>query len=219
MDRIMGILILTVLMTVFATAAGVGFEVTRESSSIAVRTDKTGFLTIFGAGHKHGILVSDFNAEICADPETLSGGRVVITVPTASLRIDTTMARKAAGLSPSDGPGADDVKKLQTKMLAPNNLAAEQQPEIRFESASVTQKGDGTLLVQGPLTVRGRSSNISVPLRVERNGKAYRFRGAFHIRQSDYGITPESIAGVVKVVDRVEVLLDLLTQPTGRACK
>jgi polyisoprenoid-binding protein YceI len=208
---------LLLLIVVTVNGAAVRFDAVREKSVIAIRTGKAGLLSAFGAGHSHGIVATEFSARICADRETLEYARVRIAVPARALRIDTADARRAAGLTAS-GPGPADVATIQQKMLSDANLAAEQHPAIAFESASV-QKKDNTLIVRGPLTIRGRSITVAVPLRIEHSGSSYRFTGEFPLRLSDYGIKPESVGGVVKVADEVMVLLDLTANPTQESCK
>jgi polyisoprenoid-binding protein YceI len=209
--------IVLLLVAMDMNGAAVRFEAVREKSVIAIRTGKAGLLSAFGAGHSHGITATEFSARICADRQTLEDARVTISVPARALRIDTADARRAAGLTAS-GPGASDVATIQQKMLSDVNLAAERHPAIAFESASV-QKKDDTLIVRGPLTIRGRSNPVTVPLKIERGGNSYRFAGEFQLRLSDYGIKPESVGGVVKVADEVTVLVDLLTMPTQESCK
>jgi polyisoprenoid-binding protein YceI len=196
--------------------AAVRFAVIAEKSTIAARTDKRGLLSAFG-GHKHGIIATQFAGALCADPATLQDASVVISVPAAGLRIDTPEARRAASL-PSSGPGAKDVPAIQQKMLSPGNLAAGEHPALRFESTAADRKGD-TLLVRGRLTIRGRTSSVAVPLHIERSGGTYRFSGTFSVRQTDYGMRPESIGGVVSVADPVTVVLDIVARPTQEACR
>jgi hypothetical protein len=133
------------------------------------------------------------------------------------LRIDTPEARRIAGL-PASGPAAKDVPVIQDKMLSPANLDAAGHAEIHFESSSVVRSAEG-LTVRGPLTIRGEARQVSVPLRIAQTGGDYRITGSFDVKLRDYGITPESIAGVVKVADRVTVLLDLLTRPGKEPCE
>ncbi|HET8550210.1 MAG TPA: YceI family protein [Bryobacteraceae bacterium] len=198
-------------------AASVRFEMLRDKSIIAVRTGKAGVLSAFGAGHAHGITATDFAARLCADPQTLAGGSVSVRVPARALRIDSAAARRAAGLTAS-GPDAADVPVIQQKMLSPANLAADEHPVILFESTSVQRTSD-TLVVRGPLTIRGRSNSVSIPLRIERAGNGYRFAGKFPLRLTEYGIKPESVGGVVKVANEVTVIVELLAVPTQESCK
>ena len=200
-----------------AQAAAVRFHVRPEASAIAVRTDKAGLLSAFGAGHRHGILAGQFTARVCADPRTFEGASITFVVPVSSLRIDTPEARHKAGLTAS-GPAAKDIPTIQQRMLSPANLDSASHPEIRFESSSVTRTANG-LTVSGLLAIRGHRRGVTVPIRIESAGSDYRFTGAFEIKLSDYGITPESVGGVVKVADQVTVLLDFLARPSAELCR
>lgn len=199
------------------TAVPVRFDIIPEKSIIAVRTDKAGILSVFGAGHRHGIIASDFTARVCADPNAFEDGTVSVRVPVSSLRIDTSEARRSAGLSPS-GPAAKDIPVIQEKMLSADNLAASQHPDIHFVSSSV-RHAPGGLNVHGSLTIRGRARPISVLLRIQQARSDYRFIGQFDIKLTDYGITPESVGGVIKVGDEVTVLLDLLARLGKEPCR
>jgi polyisoprenoid-binding protein YceI len=209
--------LLPVLAVVPLSAAPVRFEVIYPRSVIAVKTDKTGLLSAFGAGHRHGIVAGEFSAQVCAEPRTFEDASVSVRVPVSALRIDTDEARRVAGVT-SSGPSAKDIPVIQQKMLSPANLDAAAHPEIRFQSSAATRSGDGINL-RGVLTIRGRSTQIAVPLRVQPAAGDYRFSGQFNIKLRDYGITPESVGGVVKVADEVTVLIDLLTRPGKEPCR
>lgn len=190
-----------------------------ERSSIAVRTDKGGLLSAFGVGHRHGILATEWSAEICFDPQNIPASSTVISVSTPSLRIDTAVARRRAGLD-SAGPNATDVQKIQEKMLAQENLAAEAHREIRFQSTTVQAKSERRFVVHGRLAIRGQTQTIALPVSFETlEGGRYRFSGQFALKQSSYGIKPESVGGVVNVKDGVIVFLDIQATETAEACE
>jgi polyisoprenoid-binding protein YceI len=175
---------------------------TRDSWVVAV-TETAGALGFLG--HRHSVLVTDWTAEIDWRPKEPGTSRATVTVPARSLRIDTTRGRELAGLD--EGPSADDVVELQEKMLSAENLAAAQHPELRFEVTGVERSGTGDLEVEGRLTVRGQARTVRFPVKVEpgRAGDTTYFSGGFTVNQTDFGIEPESIAGVVKVADPVEI--------------
>ena len=125
-----------------------------------------------------------------------------MSIPTASLRIDTPEARQKAGVK-GDPPSAKDVEKIQDNMLGPANLDAQRYPEITFKTASVTANGAESFVLSGPLTIRGVSRTVSVPV----VHKGALFSGEFTVKLTDFGIKPESISGVVNVKDTIEVRL------------
>lgn len=200
-----------------AQPVSLGFD--REKSHIVARTDKGGFLSAFGAGHRHGIAATEWQAEACWDRNEPARSRVAIVIPTASLRIDTPDARRHAQLGGQGGPGAEDVRKIQEQMLSPKNLDAAEYPTIAFESTAIERRGGGQYVLRGRLSLHGRTRAAEAPVTVaDLGGGAVRVTGSFAIKQTDYGIRPASIAGLVDVKDRVDILLDLFGRPEG-ACK
>lgn len=180
-----------------------GYRIDTQESWVVAVTEKAGALGFLG--HQHSVLVTDWTAEIDWRPDEPGASRARVTVPARSLRIDTERGRELAGLD--EGPSADDVAELQEKMLSAENLAAAEHPELRFEVTGVERLGGGDLEVEGRLTLRGQARTVRFPVKVEpaRDGGATVFTGSFTVKQTELGIEPESVAGVVKVADPVEV--------------
>ncbi len=197
-------------------AQPVALEFDHAKSHITARTDKGGLLSAFGAGHRHGIEATEWRADACWDGARPSASRVTVVIPAASLRIDTLEARRHAQLEGQSGPGAEDVRKIQQQMLGPKNLDASQYPTIAFESTAIEQRG-GQYLLRGRMTLHGRTRMEEAPVTIARTADGVRVTGSLAIKQTDYGIQPTSIGGVVNVKDRVEILLDLYGRAAG-AC-
>lgn len=179
-----------------------GFRIDREDSWVVAVTETAG---LFGfLGHRHAIEVTDWKARMEWHPDRLAASRAGVTVPATALRIDTARSRDLAGLG--GGPDEETVAELQDKMLGPENLAAAEHPELRLELTEVSGDPAEELRVAGELTVRGRTEPIRFPVRVERrDGDGWLFTGSFTVRQSAFGIEPESVGGVVNVADPVEI--------------
>ncbi|HOL69991.1 MAG TPA: YceI family protein [Bryobacteraceae bacterium] len=198
-----------------AWAQAVNLEIDRSRSYIAAATRKGGFLSAFGAGHEHGVLATQWAAAACIDREAVSASRAAVIIPTASLRIDTPEARKLAGLEPG-GPDPDDVAKIQQTMLGPKFFAAASHPRIRFQTTEIRRNGDSGLLLKGPLTIRGVTRDISLPVDVSMPAEnTFRFEGKFQIKQTDFGMKPESVAGAVTVKDEVDVHVVIFATAAG----
>jgi len=192
----------SILLPCLATLAAPGkLNIDRSHSFIAIATRKGGVLS-FAAGHDHGILASDWSANVCFDRENPRGSSVAVSIPTVSLRIDTPEARHKAGVKGAP-PSAKDVERIQNNMLGPANLDAQRYPEITFKTASVTANGAERLVLSGPLTIRGVTRTVSVPVVY----KGALFTGEFNVKLTDFGIKPESIGGVVNVKETIEVRL------------
>ena len=128
-----------------------------------------------------------------------------MTVPTASLVIDSENARRIAGLG--SGPGAGDVRKIQQRMLSPEVMNAERFPHVQFATTSVAVRGGSELRVVGAFEMHGQSREVEFPVRYTRTDNGgYRFSGQFTVKQSDFGIEPESVGlGTVHVKDEVQI--------------
>lgn len=196
----------TVALALVVAAGVVGPRVAAQGGAldgswVVAVTEKAGALGFLG--HRHAIEVTDWTADVDWRPEDPASSRASFTVPASALRIDTDRAREIAGLG--SGPGADDVEELQEKMLSSENLDAASHPRLRLEVTGVEPLKGGDLRVTADLTVKGRTRTVRFPVQVERSGSGATFSGSFTVAQSDFGIEPESIAGVVKVADPVEI--------------
>lgn len=179
------------------------------ASSLVAVTGVTGLLSFLG--HRHAILATEWAAELVYDPDLPGRSRLELRVPVRALRIDSRAALDAAGLDA--GPDDETVGEIQAKMVGPDVLDAGRFPAIRFESQTVERAPSGGLLVRGTLALHGRTTAHAVPTTVERRADgAYRFRGHLSVKQSDHGIEPESVAGVVKVADTVTIRFDVVAR-------
>jgi polyisoprenoid-binding protein YceI len=60
-------------------------------------------------------------------------------------------------------------------------------------------------MVTGQLTIRGVARAISVPVSVRIEGNTVTATGRFPVRQTEYGLKPVSVGGVVSVKDTVNI--------------
>lgn len=166
------------------------------------------------AAHDHAVLAreSTLNASVRDD---LARSSVVITIPVASLVIDSTQARQLAGLGA--GPSPSDVPKIQATMLGPEVLDSSHYPAIQFSSTSVEVRGDGILRLVGNLSLHGQQRTVDFPVRYQKDKTGgLTVEGSFKIRQTDFGIRPQTIAlGGVKVKDEVEIRFRSWVMPTS----
>ncbi len=191
------------------------YELDRAASSIVIVTGRSGLLSFLG--HEHAILPEEWHASFCLTDPLSNDMRGAVVVATPSLVIDSDSARALAGLG--GGPGADDVREMQRKLLDAERLDAERHPEVRIEADSVHVQDDGRLVIDGRITLRGITRPVRFALDVARlQGEAFRFAGTLRVRQRDFGIEPESVAGVVRVSNDVDLRAVLVVRPTGRSC-
>jgi hypothetical protein len=201
-----------------AAAQGGGlhaWELDRGESWLVVVTHRSGLLSFLG--HEHAVVPGEWSVELCLADPVPAGARGRIEIPTAALVLDSDSARALAGLG--GGPDSAKVRELQANMLDADHLDAVAFPTIRLEAAALEGARDGTVRTRVAITLHGVTREVEVPVRVEGAGEGrLRLSGQVEIRQRDFGIEPESIAGVVKVSDEVDLRFRLVAARTERAC-
>jgi hypothetical protein len=114
-------------------------------------------------------------------------------------------ARQLRVLDP--GASSADREQVQARMLGPEVLDATRFPQIRFQSTGVQQLGIDRWSVRGSVELHGRVHDATVEV-VREHGH---YRGQTKLRQTDFGITPVSVAGgAVKVKDELVIDFDIV---------
>jgi polyisoprenoid-binding protein YceI len=98
-------------------------------------------------------------------------------------------------------------------------LDVERHPTIVFQSTSVVIKAQEThgmdLTVSGQLTLHKVTRLLTVPVAARVDAGALTARGSFSLNQTDYGIKPVSVGGVVSVKDKLTVSFAIVAKPSG----
>jgi polyisoprenoid-binding protein YceI len=105
-------------------------------------------------------------------------------------------------------------------MLGPTCLDAARFPTIHFVSAAVGDVGPhGTtgrdVMLRGHLTLHGVTGPVTLLVHVDVAGDRLEATGRATLRQTDFGITPISKAGVVKVKDEVAIVFRIRGTAVG----
>jgi len=167
----------------------------RSRATIAV--GKGGALS-FAAGHTHEVVAPTISGVINLDAVDLAASRVRLTIDAAGLRVT------------GKGEPAKDVPEIQRVMLSDKVLDVGHYPTITFESTGLTvDKRDGTAVdasIAGRLTLHGVTRSLNLPVHIElTTNDTLTARGQLRVKQTDYGMTPVTVAGVVKVKDMIDV--------------
>lgn len=167
----------------------------RSRATIAV--GKGGALS-FAAGHTHEVVAPTISGVINLDAVDLAASRVRLTIDAAGLRVT------------GKGEPAKDVPEIQRVMLSDKVLDVGHYPTITFESTGLTvDKRDGTAVdasIAGQLTLHGVTRSLNLPVHIElTTNDTLTARGQLRVKQTDYGMTPVTVAGVVKVKDMIDV--------------
>jgi polyisoprenoid-binding protein YceI len=177
-------------------AAPRAFAVDAEQSRALIDVGKSGGFSF--AGHTHEVEAPLTRGVIHLDADDASHDDVRLEFNAAAMRVT------------GKGESASDVPKVTATMLSETVLDAGRYPSITFESTSVTAKGPPAsasldLSVTGRLTIHGKAQTVTVPVSVTVTGDRLTAAGRFVIKQTDYGITPISVGGVIKVKNELNI--------------
>ncbi|MFL6300296.1 MAG: YceI family protein [Terriglobales bacterium] len=158
-------------------------------SKITIHVDKTGVFSF--AGDKHEIA-----APIASGAVDEKAGTVEFTIQSSTLKVLD--------------PQLDENKRaeVQKTMLGPSVLDTAQYPEIKFRSTKATPSGQNAWIVIGDLTLHGQTHPVTLPVKKESGT----YSGSTKLKQTDFGITPVSVAGgTVKVKDELKLDFQVVT--------
>jgi polyisoprenoid-binding protein YceI len=180
-----------------ARAAPRRYQLDATRSRVEIHVGKTG---LFGfAGHEHEVVAGTFRGSATFDPDRPATSMVDLTIDAGALRVT------------GQGEPADDVPKVQAAMVGPTCLDAGRFPTIRFVTTGVVSEsaagaGGGDLTLRGDLTLHGVTRPLALHVHLESTGDELEATGRTTLRQTDFGITPFSKAGVVKVKDELAIV-------------
>jgi polyisoprenoid-binding protein YceI len=170
------------------------FTVEPEQSRALIDVGKAGAFSF--AGHTHEVEAPATSGVVHLDADDPSHNDVRLEFNAAAMRVT------------GKGESADDVPKVTETMLGEMVLDVRRYPSITFESTNVTAKGSAAALdltVTGRLTIRGKTQAVTSPVAVRVAGDRLTATGKFVIKQTDYGITPISVGGLVKVKNELNI--------------
>jgi len=190
------LLILGVAIAIGRGAGAQTYTIDQARSRATVAVGKSGIFS-FAAGHTHEVIAPSITGRMTVDPADPGRSTVRVTIDASALKVTGT------GESPADVP------KVQQTMSGEQVLDVQRYPTIDFDSTSVSVKNPGSdkldVIVNGRLSLHNVTHAISVPVTVQIKGNELTASGRFPLKQTDYGITPVSVAGVVSVKDRVDI--------------
>lgn len=181
------------------------YAVDAARSVVTIRVGKAGLFKF--AGHEHEVHAPALTGEVRADREHLDRSSVVLAFEAAALRV-----------SGKDEP-AQDVPKVQAAMLGAQVLEVTRFPEVTYRSTKVAGRaasaGVYELTLGGELALHGVKGPVSALVRVEMTDERLTATGTLTLRHTAFGLTPISVAGVVKVKDELTVTFTIVAVHSG----
>jgi polyisoprenoid-binding protein YceI len=196
MHELAAFLICGIGVTATAWGAARTYTIDPERSSATIAVGKSGALS-FAAGHTHEVVAPAVAGTMTVDVDDPARSTVHVTIDASKLKVT------------GKGESASDVPKVQQTMAGADVLDVSRYPTITFTSTSMAIKGrTGTSLdatVTGDLTIHDVTRAISVPVSVQLGAATVTATGRFSVKQTDYGIKPVSVGGVVSVKDALNI--------------
>jgi hypothetical protein len=159
-----------------------------KQSKITVRVFKSGLFSAFA--HDHSI------------EAPISGGSLDRAARTIKLSF-RVLDMKVVDPGVSD----KDRAEIDRTMKSDKVLDAEHFPEIKFASSSVDERDATHFSARGDLSLHGTTR----PVEMLATQEGSRYTGSVKVMQTDFGITPVSIAGgSVKVKNAIEIIVEIV---------
>jgi polyisoprenoid-binding protein YceI len=188
-------------------AAATVFDVDPSRSVVTIRVYRAGPMARLG--HNHVITSADEQGVVWQGLEP-SGSGFELRVPVKALVVDDSTARAGAGPEFAGDVPEPARDGTYQNLLRPEVLDASRYPEIVVRSSGI----GGTWqqpVAHAQATLKGQTHTIDVPLKLDRAGATLTARGAFRIRQTEFGMTPFSVAGgAIQVADEVDLSFEIV---------
>jgi polyisoprenoid-binding protein YceI len=200
-SRVSGAAALCLLAQLSAAPAAATYSVDSGRSTLTVTVGKGGLFKAFG--HDHLIRATRLSGLVRFDEDQPEGASVDFVVDAASLSVID--------------PGESDAgrQSIQLTMLSDKVMDVQRFPSITFTSGGVSsavQTAEGRdLVVQGVLRLHGVDRPVRVPVHVAIDRGVLRVRGEVSLRQTEFGITPVTVAGgMVRVKDELTISFEII---------
>lgn len=181
-----------------AASPSLRYRIDSSKSRFIVQVFRSGIFKVFA--HDHTIQIRDFSGEAVVTSGALAP---------ASLQL----AIRADSLTVLDKVSDSDRREIEATMRN-QVLETSKYPEIAFKATQTEAErrgeGDYTTKIWGELTLHGVTKGMQIVARVEFGDNIMRATGSFALKQTDYKITPVSIAGgTVRVKDEIKFTFDI----------
>lgn len=195
-------------------ASAESFRIDEAASDVYVQIAPDPGTLLSGLSHEHVIVARRLEGEVRWNPERPEDCWVEVEVPVSGLEVDPEAKRKSLGFDKELSD--DNRKKVDRNMRAKNQMWAERYPTVRFRAARCRAEGDETIRVDGALTIRGVSKNVSLPVKVSFDERGLRAQVDFRRVHADFGFSPYSnLLGALKNDDALRFHVDIRATRTS----
>ncbi|HTE43313.1 MAG TPA: YceI family protein [Steroidobacteraceae bacterium] len=160
-------------------------------------------------GHNHVLSSKEVHGALYLQ-SNLSNSMFELTLPVASLQVDDPAARAREGEDFAAEVPQDARDGTRRNLIRPDVLDLEHYPTISLRSMSVSgTRAAPTLTVR--VSLKGTARDVIVPTKMVEAGKQLTVTGEFKIKQTEFGMTPFSVAlGALQVLDELRVKFSIV---------
>ena len=192
-------------------AAPVKYKLDANKGFVYVQVFKDQSTLAASLSHDHVIRAKGWSGAVTWDPSNVGACQVEVNVPVGQLEVDAPEMRKKVGYDTV----LDDSDRgtVREHMLAEDQLNSAKYPNISFKSTKCEGTGSA-IKVTGNFTLHGVSKQVTVPMTLSGDGKAFTAKGSFKVKQSDFGYKPfEALLGQLKNSDEISFTIDVVGAP------
>ena len=162
-------------------------------------------------GHTHVITTHGLRGYIWLHPQ-LERSSCGFQLPAAAFIVDDPRERAAAGAEFAEPLDEGTRAGTREHMLGDRQLAAAQFPLVSLQCRQVAAAADG-VSVQLTVTLRDHQTQLSVPVKWQRNGNMLQASGEFTFTQTSVGLEPYSLLfGALRVSDEIRARFRLVAR-------
>lgn len=188
------------------------YRLSPEQSTLHILVYRGGAMA--NLGHNHVVSSHTVSGYVWLHESLLRSG-FNITQSVNDLIVDDPQTRAAEGEDFQSTVNDSSRAGTRVNMLKPVQLDGEHYPIIRLRSLGIT--GDRAQpQVQVRITIKDQSRDVTVPMQLSADARSLRVKGQFQIKQSEFGMTPYSVAmGALQVLDQLTIKFELVAIPTA----
>ena len=182
--------------------AGIDYTIDPVRTAVTVIVRRAG--PFARLGHDH-VITSGEESGLVRIGDSPEHSGFEIRLPVDKFEVDLPEARAAAGAEFAAAVPESARAGTRQNMLRPEVLDGAQFPTLTLRAESATGTWADCVAVIA-VTMKGRETQISVPLQAEVGPEIVTARGSLVLRQSELGLQPFSVAGgAVQVADPLEI--------------
>jgi polyisoprenoid-binding protein YceI len=184
------------------------YRIDAQQSQLHILVYRAG--TMAQLGHNHVMSSSNLSGYVWLHDSLLQRSGFDLRLPVNELIVDDPAARTAEGEGFPLNVTEQGRAGTKVNMLKPELLDGERYPYLSLTSVRISGSR-AKPEVNVDITIKDKTRQLSVPVQLTVNGQTLQVAGEFVIKQTDFGITPQSVMmGALQVQDLLTIKFALV---------